>query len=81
MFAPVIKEIPAGLPLSHHERRPGKETNIDRTERPVVKSAATPLWLPIPDHDQDGDRPEGRLPNEAEDDNPDRDIPLHKARP
>ena len=36
--------------------------------RPAVKSAATPLWLPIPDHDHDGDNPDGRLLNDDEDD-------------
>ena len=49
--------------------------------RPAVKSAAAPLWLPIPDHDQDGDRPEGRLLKEEEVDSPDMDIPLHSVSP
>ena len=49
--------------------------------RPAVKSAATPLWLPIPDHDHDGDNPDGRLLNDDEDDSPDMDIPLHSVSP
>ena|SRR5574344_1877854 len=81
MFAPAIAEISGDFPPSHHRRRPGKDRNDETTVFPNRKSAATPLWLPIPDHDHDGDKPEGRLAKEEDDDRPDTDIPLHSASP
>ena len=39
---------------SVQERSPGKDTNWDSRKFPNLKSAASPLWLPVPAYDQEG---------------------------
>ena len=48
---------------------------------PAESSAATPLWLPIPDQDHDGDNPVGRLEKDEDEEKPPSDIPLQSDSP